>query len=106
MNRIANKAGIQRSRSWLDLASLAQLLSNMLGRLHNVVVAIGPRLDDRLQPPAEARHLAAVAVVRRIIGAAVKWFQMGREKYGHRPSAMAGRADHEVHVNLIDIRPL
>ena len=63
-----------------------------------------PRLGDRLQQLAPARH--AVARLGREVRAGVERHLLGRREGVQRPAAVAGHRLHRVHVDRVDVGPL
>ena len=63
-----------------------------------------PRLGDRLQHLAEARH--PLARLGREVGAAVERHALGVEEHVQRPAAVAGHRLHRLHVDRVDVGAL
>ncbi len=73
------------------------------GRGH-LVPARPPGACHRLQQLAERSHPRSRR--RREVGTGVKRLARRGEEDGHRPTAVAGEGDGDVHVDGVDIRPL
>src|SRR5262245_40444502 len=78
-------------------------MENSGGALIHFVAASLIGIGNRRQDAAEARQ--SIAIDWREIRAAVKWFPIGCQKYGHRPAATPRHHLDGAHINGIEIRP-
>ena len=99
-DRRALHGALARSRGRGEALETFEQPRSLLGDLPTL---LAPRFRHGVEQRDESR--ASAAIGRRIIRAAEKRFQLGRQPRAQRPATAAGDGLHERHVDVVDVGP-
>src|SRR3954454_21409192 len=84
--------GVERVATWFECSSQSDMFGDVVGAAVDFAAACFPGHGQRFQQAPKRRP--AMSVLRRKVGPAVEWFEVGRQEDRHGPAPLPGQKLH------------